>query len=972
MDQTGNSVAADLQTQSEPATVAVAATFTGEPIGPALRFWWRQFGRDARVEFAPFNQVFQALLGSTGPPARGVFAQVVLVRWEDFVAGDLPSTAEEWSARLGPIAEELVAAVRAVPRTVPTILIVCPPSPSIAAEAAAVLDRLTTEVIAALAGVPGVYPFGPADVAARYPVADAVDPAADALGKIPYTPTYFAALGTFAARTALAARRSPFKVIVLDCDNTLWSGVCGEGGVAAVAVGPGFVAMQRFMAEQSAAGKVLCLCSKNVESDVWNVFENHADMLLRRDQFAAHRINWAPKGQNLRELARELNVGLDSFVFLDDNPLECAEVRASCPEVLTLQAPSRAEDWPGYLAHVWAFDQLTVTDQDRHRAAAYQQNARREEARRAAGGLEGFLAKLQLQVTIAPPTPAQVPRVAQLTERTNQFNLSTIRRTEAELHELLNGGRHRCDAVSVTDRFGDYGLVGVTITRDEPPARVVDTLLLSCRVLGRGVEHRMLAAVGRSAQDAGLSEVRLPLVRTAKNQPAADFLDAVAGRFRTEGVDGTIEYRLPVADAVVAKPAGDPPTPPRETDGPVMSTAAAAAPPTAAAAYQRVADELRDATAIAAAIEAEPNPDVVALATDRFVRPQDARQAAMEAIWRRVLKLPRVGIHDDYFALGGTSVLAVRLVLDVERAFGRQLPIATLLRAPTIASLSAVLADPADADDLAVVPLRAEGSGPPLLLMPGIGGHVLKYKPMVDLLRTGRPVYGLEMRPDVAAHRQPRSIEQVAADFVRRIKTLQPTGPYLLAGWSFGGLLSIEIARQLRADGRTVPLVVLFDTWNHGYPRPVTGLPWVRQHARRLASRGIAGNVRYAWTTGRGQAGLLWHRLLKSAGVRQTDFFMYESPLIEQMVAASDSAIRQYRPAHLDGTVTLVRATRVPDLIGLSYADPHNGWAGVANRIDVHPVDADHLGLFDEPAVRQTAAALDAAIAAASPAAPST
>ena len=942
------------------ATLAVAATFTGEPIEATLRFWMRQFGRPAGVDFSAYNQVFQALLDPAGLLARGAFANVVLVRWEDFVAGDRPTSADGWSAELTTTADDLVSAVRSVPRTTPTIVVVCPPSPQVTASAdvAAVLERLTAESVDRLKGVPGVYAFGPGDVAATYPVADVADAGADALGKIPYTPAYFAALGTFVARTALAARRAPYKVVVLDCDNTLWGGVCGEGGVAAVTVGPGFRAMQRFMAEQSAAGKVLCLCSKNVEADVWDVFDNHPDMLLGRDQFAAHRINWSPKGQNLAELARELNVGLDSFIFLDDNPVECAEVRSSCPEVLTLQAPSRPDDWPAFLKHVWAFDQLTVTDQDRQRAASYLQNARREEVRLASAGLEDFLANLQLEVAIAPPRPGQMSRVAQLTDRTNQFNFSTVRRTEPELLALLADGRHRCDAVTVKDRFGDYGLVGVTIVRDEPNVRVVDTMLLSCRVLGRGVEHRMLAAIGRGAGEAGRAEVMIPLVRTPKNQPAVDFLEAAVGEFRSETSAGRLEYRLPAAAAaaVTARVAS---APPAESGRPSGVTA-----DVSPAAYQRVADGLRDVAAIEAAVDAGRVPGVAAAATE-YVEPQGERQADLAAIWRRVLKLPRVGIRDDYFALGGTSVLAVRLVLEVERVFGRQLPIATLLRAPTVEAMAALLGDPADADDLAMVPLKPEGTGTPLLLLPGIGGHVLKYKPMVDRLRTDRPVYGLEMRPDVAAHRQPRSLEQIAAEFVRRIETVQPHGPYLLAGWSFGGTLSVEVARQLRGAGKAVALVALFDTWANGYPRQVTGRARFRRHAERFAARDLRQNLRYLWTTGSVTVRFGWHRLLRATGIRRTDFHGYESPLIEQMVATSDAALKRYQPGRLSGTLTLIRGTRVPDLVGLSYADPHNGWAGVADRIDVYPVDADHLGLFDEPAVGQTAAALDRAIAAA-------
>ena len=966
MDGTHSSTAAERpgpDPQAAAATLALAATFTGEPIEPTLRFWMRQFGRPARVEFAAYNQVFQALLDPAGPLSRGSLANVVLVRWEDFVAGDRPTTAHGWSAELTNTAADLVASARAVPRTTPTVLVVCPPSPqAIAGEGtAAVFDRLTGDVVEQLRGVPGVYPFGPGDVSALYPVADVADAGADALGKIPYTPAYFAALGTFVARMALAARRPPYKVVVLDCDNTLWSGVCGEGGVAAVTVGPGFRAMQQFMAEQSAAGKVLCLCSKNVEADVWDVFDNHPDMVLRREQFVAHRINWSPKGQNLRELAGELNVGLDSFIFLDDNPVECAEVRSTCPEVLTLQAPAEPDDWPAFLKHVWAFDQLTVTDQDRRRATSYLQNARREEVRKSSAGLEDFLANLRLDVTIAPPTPAQMARVAQLTDRTNQFNFSTLRRNESELLAVLADGRHRCDAVTVRDRFGDYGLVGVTIVRDDPAARVVDTMLLSCRVLGRGVEHRMLAAIGRGAREAGLADVVIPLVRTRKNQPAADFLDGVAGPFRSEVTAGMFEYRLP-ADAAAAVTARVASAPPPESERSAGATVEGPGP--AIGPYQRVADELRDVTAIAAAVDAEPLPGGTPVGSADYVEPRGGRQADLAAIWARVLKLPRVGLRDDYFALGGTSVLAVRLVLEVERVFGRQLPIATLLRAPTVESMAALLADRADADDLAIVPLRAEGAGVPLLLLPGIGGHVLKYKRMVELLRPGRPVYGFELRADAAVRGQERSMEQIAAGFVQRIETVQPRGPYLLAGWSFGGTLAIEVARQLRAAGKDVPLVALFDTWAKGYPRRVGRRDRVRLHAKRIAARSAGQNLRYLRVTGWGLVRLGWHRLLRAAGVRKTDFHEYESPLIEQMVAASDAALRRYDPVRQPGTLTLIRATRVPDLVGLSYDDPHNGWSGVADRIDVYPVDADHLGLFDEPAVGRTAAAVDAAIAA--------
>ncbi len=936
---------------------AVAATFTAEPIEPALRYWMVEMRQQGPVEFAQYNQVFQALLEPAGLMSRRNFANAVLIRLEDWVEGDKsllePAT---WTSRLQPVIDEFVNTAGALPRPAPTIVLVCQPSDEVAAkpDVAALLDELASELVGRLKTVTGVYAFGSHAVAGLYPVVDYYDAGADAIGKIPYTPKYFAALGTFLARTALAARRPPFKVIVLDCDNTLWAGVCGEGGVAAVSVGPGYRAMQEFIANQSSQGKVICLCSKNVESDVWDIFDHHPDMLLKRNQIVGYRINWSPKSQNLRELAQELNLGLDSFIFLDDNPVECAEVRANCPDVLTLQAPSRGEDWPGFLQHVWAFDQLIVTDQDRGRAASYLQNVQREAIRKESAGLDDFLAKLDLRVDIAPPTPVKMQRVAQLTERTNQFNFSTIRRSEAEIVALLNDPRHRCDVVEVKDRFGDYGLVGVIITRVEAAALVLDTLLLSCRVLGRGVEHRMLAFIGERAKCAGLTMVEIAFIRTKKNQPALNFLNGVAIEHRTQTADGFV-YRIPADNAVAIK-AKTISSPPQEMGNPSNTVKGDA--PLANVPYQRIASDFHDITLIASAIDALPLAAVEPVTTHSHVEPQTPRQRELAEIWRSVLKLPSVGIHDDYFALGGTSLLAVRLVLQVEKVFGRQMPIAALLKAPTIEKLAQYLDEPTVEDESAVVTLRAEGRGAPLLLMPGIGGHVMAFKRLAELLDVDRPVYGLEMRPEIETNRIPRSLQAMAGEFCQRILAMQPQGPYLLAGWSFGGVLAFEIARQLQAQGKAVELLVMFDTWRDGTAPAVPTGERFRRHIRRFARRGLGGNLNYLMVTGRGQLSVMRHRFLKLIGVRKTDFYQYESPLTEQMVAICDAACRQHKFRKLSGRLVLIKAMRWPDLIGVSYEDPYNGWAGLADTIESHPVDADHLGLFVEPAVIQTAAAL--------------
>ena len=400
--------------------------------------------------------------------------------------------------------------------------------------------------------MPGVSLIAPRDFD-LYPVADYHDPRRDRLGHIPYTPAFFAAMGTLLAREIHALLAPPHKVVVLDCDNTLWKGVVGEEGVEGIAIPPAWRALQRFMAELAGQGFLLCLCSKNVEADVLEVFDRRPDMILKREHLVSWRINWQPKSENIRSLARELNLGLDSFIFLDDNPVECAEVGSGCPEVLTLRLPIDG-DIEGFLRHVWAFDRPRVTAEDRQRTAMYRQEAERARSSKEAPTIDEFLAGLGLQIAIAEPAPGQVDRVAQLTQRTNQFNFTTVRRNDGEIRRLGESGLE-CRAVEVSDRFGDYGLVGAMIFGPRGEALEVDTFLLSCRVLGRGVEHRMLGELGEIARARGLSRVDATILLTKKNQPARDFLEGVAAAYRRE-IEGGLRYEIPaeVAAGIAYRP----------------------------------------------------------------------------------------------------------------------------------------------------------------------------------------------------------------------------------------------------------------------------------------------------------------------------------------------------------------------------------------------------------------------------------
>jgi FkbH-like protein len=518
---------------SDDRAIAISATFTAEAIQPALAFWAGELGLGCEIRFAGYNQVFQQLLDPAGLLARNRAGyNIVLVRFED------------WAGDAGPedSAHRLVDAVRSAAATfsAPLIVVLCPPTPP----HAAAFERSARVLGDALADLPAVHLLLPDYVLGLYPVEAVHDPHGDELGHLPYTPEFFVALATAIARQIHAIATPPFKVAAIDCDETLWAGICGEDGPQGVAIDPPRRALQEFLRERRRMGLLLVLASKNNEDDVVETFRAHPEMPLRLEDFAARRINWESKSANLAALAEELDLGLDSFLLVDDNPKECTEAQAGAPEVLVLPLPADPAGIPEFLRHVWAFDRARVTEEDRRRPELYAQKAERASAERAAANLEEFLAALRLEIVIAPVRPEQAARVAQLTQRTNQMNATCVRRSEAEIL-ALGGARARveCLAVEVKDRFGSYGLAGAMVFRCTGDRLAVDTFLLSCRALGRGVEHRMVARLGEIARERGLALVEIPFVPGQRNQPARLFLESL----RAPDADGV--FRLPSGEA---------------------------------------------------------------------------------------------------------------------------------------------------------------------------------------------------------------------------------------------------------------------------------------------------------------------------------------------------------------------------------------------------------------------------------------
>ncbi len=510
------------------------------------------------------------------------------------------------------------------------------------------IDIAKTALLAECDSIPGWSVLDVTDAVILYSIARVRDPFTEELGDIPFTEEMYAATATTAARWIRAACSKPRKVIVLDCDNTLWQGVYAEGSML---VTPPYRQLQEFMLRKMENGTLLALSSKNNEEDVMSALQSDG-CLLRPEHFAAWQINWASKSENLKILANDLGLALDSFIFVDDSSLECLEVRNGCPEVLTVQLPAQPESIPEFLDHLWVFDRPVATAEDGARTSMYQAERQRTELSKRALTVEEFLSSLQIEIQFASVAEAELPRVAQLTQRTTQFNLTGVQHTEQSLISTLAEGRNECWTVRVQDTFGDYGLVGVLLFETRHDALYVEVLLLSCRALGRGVEDQMIDKLKGWAIAHGVPRIVIPVVPTARSRPALEFLHRlynvpIEAKNPFECVlsvaDNSSELRLSAA-TITDSSIKTEPVKKRHTVADERDT------------MLRIATELRSAASIISTVrsikKARPAD------TGPFVAPSTAIEGALANLWFEYLGIQPIGTRDDYFELGGTSLIA--------------------------------------------------------------------------------------------------------------------------------------------------------------------------------------------------------------------------------------------------------------------------------------------------------------------------
>ena len=319
------------------------------------------------------------------------------------------------------------------------------------------------------------------------------------------------------------------KCIVLDLDNTLWGGIVGEDGfdgieLAQTSNGKAFVEFQKQLLSLWQQGIILAINSKNNFDDAMKVIREHPDMILREKHFASIQINWDDKAQNIKQIAEEINIGLNSIVFFDDDKLNQERIKQEFPEVLTVDMPNDPSQYSSILTNLNDFNALQRTEEDTKRGVMYAQQRQRKQFENTVSNLDQFLKQMDIKVKIKQSNGFLIPRISQLTLKTNQFNLTTRRYQEEEIRKFSKDENFEVGCAQVLDKFGDNGITGAYIVKKNETNWILDTFLLSCRVMGRGVEDAMLSHILKDAKNNSIEEFKAEFIPTLKNKPAENFL----------------------------------------------------------------------------------------------------------------------------------------------------------------------------------------------------------------------------------------------------------------------------------------------------------------------------------------------------------------------------------------------------------------------------------------------------------------
>lgn len=525
--------------------------YTAEPVGLALQEAAAKIGLSVTAHFGAYDNLGAeiATISSCQEPPQVVIVTIDL----EYFSGGIFSPRWDFTQVVKDF-KSLLAAIDAIPPKsfvlistflppFKTSLPWAPSHPVLGRDSAAFeLNAILRDFVAQRPNRCGLLDFE--RIAARLGESATLDHRFALMMKAPFKQGFVSAAAEEVLRFLRCRYLPPKKVLILDCDNTLWGGVVGESGWEKIQLDPyeyPGVAYYRFQSEVlsiAEKGGVVCLCSKNDEASVWQVLDHHPHCLVRRENVAAYRVNWADKASNVKELALELNLSLDSVVFVDDDPAECELIRSQFPEVTVIQVPARIYELPDLLKASNLFDRLSVSKEDKERAQYYQAEQGRHELQKRHVDAEGFLRDLKMKAVVRPVQNDDLPRASQLCQRTNQFNLTTKRYTESDLSSFLAGPDVKMFLLQSEDRFGPSGHSGLIIFRKTQGAVEVDTFLMSCRIIGRSLDRALFCESLRLlSQMWSFDEIRASFVPTQKNRIVA-VLWADYGFSRIPGDEG--------------------------------------------------------------------------------------------------------------------------------------------------------------------------------------------------------------------------------------------------------------------------------------------------------------------------------------------------------------------------------------------------------------------------------------------------
>ncbi len=357
-----------------------------------------------------------------------------------------------------------------------------------------------------------------------------------------YTIDFYKTYCGFIKPYIMAANGKAKKALIFDCDNTLWKGILGEDGFNNIEMsqrskdGSIFAEIQSLAKSLSNQGVIIGICSKNNQNDVEEVLSNHPDMQLKSEFITINKSNWSDKASNLREIALELNIGLDSLVFVDDSKFEINLIREQIPQVTTIQVPEKLYEYPDLLRNnIDLFYNLSSTLEDRNKLEMYKQQIVRDNNLKEFTNLDDYLISLQLQMNIYLNDPSLIPRLSQMSQKTNQFNLTTKRYTEGDIRNFIENGNSYVLTFSVADKFGDYGLTGLCICtkRSSDEDYEIDTFLMSCRIVGRNIEYAFIDYLIYFLSSRKIKKVYAKYIKTLKNGQVKDFYNKIGFSFTT-------------------------------------------------------------------------------------------------------------------------------------------------------------------------------------------------------------------------------------------------------------------------------------------------------------------------------------------------------------------------------------------------------------------------------------------------------